>query len=230
MSSSSTLLHGKKMIVTEGSSGTFLVPVPSFAELTDFRLTTGMGRAVAAASLSNGVSVIISSSSEVKIKAAVELLSHGLHAPDGPLVTGYAVDITNSSSLAKFLGDMGPVDHLLVHKNKLINLGGSLIMTMGVAFNRLSPVWALVAGLMEAVESARRGLALDIKPTRVNTVNPGLVTSELWDGLAAEARDAMYDAAAQKPLVGHVGTPEELIEAYIFAMEVTFANQTYILF
>jgi hypothetical protein len=51
-----------------------------------------------------------------------------------------------------------------------------------------------------------------------------MVASELWDVLAEDARNTMFDSAKQKLPVGHVGTPEEVAEAYVFAMKVLCIN------
>ena len=53
-----------------------------------------------------------------------------------------------------------------IHKNNLINPGGSFTMTTGVVFNRPIPGWGLVSGVAGAIESATRGLAMDLKPLR----------------------------------------------------------------
>ncbi|KAG9087641.1 hypothetical protein FRC07_012771 [Ceratobasidium sp. 392] len=239
MSSSSTLLDGKKVLIIGGSSG--------------------IGQGVAMASISNGASVVIASSSEAKVKAAVKALKQGVQK-EGITVTGQAFDMRDSPALTKFLSDNGPFDHLVftagdqtsigrgfpdveiddrikgqfdtrywapmiaaqfAYKNKLFNSGGSLIMTMGAAFYRPPPGWALVSGIVGAVESATRGLAVDLKPIRVNTVIPGLVASEFWDDLSEDARNAMYEARGKQLLVEHVGTPDEVAEAYIFAMKAS---------
>jgi len=244
MSSSNTLLHGKKVLIIGGSSG--------------------IGRGVAVASLSNGASVAIASSNEAKVNAAVELLKKNIENTGGAqTVTGQAFDMRDSPALKKFLSDNGPFDHLIftagdttslsrsfldteidenirkqfdtrywapmiaaqfAHKNNLIKTGGSLIMTMGNSFNRPLPGWALISGVVGAVESATRGLAIDLKPNRVNTINPGLVASEFWDTTPQDVREAMYEGAAKQLLVGHVGTPDEIAEAYIFAMKCSYLS------
>lgn len=50
---------------------------------------------------------------------------------------------------------------------------------------------------------------------------PGLVASEFWDTTPEEAREALFEESKKKLLVGHVGTPDEVAEAYIFAMKVS---------
>ncbi|QRW07264.1 Enoyl-(Acyl carrier protein) reductase [Ceratobasidium sp. AG-Ba] len=240
MSSSNTLLHGKKVVIIGGSSG--------------------IGKGVAAAAVANGASVVIASFTEAKVKAAVEILKKSAQI-EGVTAAGQAFDMRDSAALTKFLSENGPFDHLIftggdmgevglgfpnieindntkkqfdsrywapmiaaqhAYKNQLFNAGGSFIMTMGTSFYRPQPGWGLVSGIVGAIESATRGLAIDLKPIRVNTVNPGLVASEFWGHLTEEARQTMYEEAAKKILVGHVGTPDEVAEAYIFAMKCSY--------
>lgn len=78
------------------------------------RMASGIGRGVAAASLSNGASVVISSSSDVRVKAAVELLKKTIENKNsGQTITGQAFDMRDSPALTKFLADNGPFDHLV---------------------------------------------------------------------------------------------------------------------
>ena len=39
--------------------------------------------------------------------------------------------------------------------------------------------WSMAAGLMGAVDSLARGLAIDLAPIRVNTISPGVVKTEV---------------------------------------------------
>ena len=63
-------------------------------------------------------------------------------------------------------------------------------------------------------------MALDLKPIRVNQVNPSLVITELW-GEGAERR---AKAVVRQAFLGKVGTPEETAEAYIYLMKDTTAT------
>lgn len=49
---------------------------------------------------------------------------------------------------------------------------------------------------------------------------PGLVDTELIRKFPEQVRASVMESIVPKLLVGHMGTPEEVAEAYIFAMKV----------
>lgn len=53
-----------------------------------------------------------------------------------------------------------------IHTNGLVRPGGSFTMTIGIVQARPLPGWGFFAGTVGAVETATRGLALDLKPLR----------------------------------------------------------------
>ncbi len=67
-----------------------------------------------------------------------------------------------------------------------------------------------------------RSLAVELAPIRVNAVAPGVVRSPLWDGIPEQQREAMYAEHGRKLLVGRVGEPEDMAEAYLFLMRERF--------
>ncbi|CAE6438328.1 unnamed protein product [Rhizoctonia solani] len=113
-----------------------------------------------------------------------------------------------------------------VYKNNLIKPGGSIVMTIGNVHYRPYPGWGLVSGLAGVVESSTRGLAIDLKPIRflssVNTICAGVTDTELFSGFSPDARASLFKSQQEKLPVGHVGTPDEVAEAYIFAMKYTY--------
>ncbi|KAL5633872.1 hypothetical protein ACGC1H_005905 [Rhizoctonia solani] len=109
-----------------------------------------------------------------------------------------------------------------VYKNNLIKQGGSIVLTIGNVHYRPYPGWSLINGMVGAVESSTRGLAVDLKPIRVNTIAPGVTDTELFSTFSSEARASFFKTQQEKLPVGRVGTPEEVAEAYIFAMKCTF--------
>ncbi|CAE6519733.1 unnamed protein product, partial [Rhizoctonia solani] len=109
-----------------------------------------------------------------------------------------------------------------IYNNKLINPGGSIIMTIGTSHYQSLPGWGLLSGVIGAVEGSTRGLAVDLKPIRVNTIAPGVVDTEIFDGLSPERKKEIIEERTKALPVGHVGTPEEVAEAYMFAMKCTY--------
>lgn len=59
-----------------------------------------------------------------------------------------------------------------------------------------------------------RNLALDLAPIRVNLVQPGSTDTELWGDHREKAREFWKG----KALLGKVGIPEEVGEAYVYLM------------
>ncbi|KAL5633888.1 hypothetical protein ACGC1H_005917 [Rhizoctonia solani] len=151
MSNSTDLLKGKKVIVIGGSSG--------------------IGRSVAAATLAHGASVVIASSSQEKVNAALDRLKQGVSSQSNVYISGQALDLKEFAALKAFLTKEGPFDHPVItagdhpgnlnfpeqdleiqslinsfdvrywaimtaaqhiYKNKLINPGGSITLTIGV--------------------------------------------------------------------------------------------------
>ena len=63
-----------------------------------------------------------------------------------------------------------------------------------------------------------RNLAVDLAPIRVNLVNPGAVETPLWGAMGEEAFEGMKKGIAARLLTGRMGRPEDVAEAYLFAM------------
>ncbi|CAE6505872.1 unnamed protein product [Rhizoctonia solani] len=109
-----------------------------------------------------------------------------------------------------------------VYKNNPIKPRGSIVLTMGNVHYRPYPGWGLVSGLAGVIESSTRGLAIDLKPIRVNTICAGVTDTEFFASFSPEARTSLFKSQQEKLPVGHVGTPDEVAEAYIFAMKCTY--------
>jgi NAD(P)-dependent dehydrogenase (short-subunit alcohol dehydrogenase family) len=98
------------------------------------------------------------------------------------------------------------------------------VLTSGMASRRPQKGRSMASSVCGAVEALTRSLAVELAPLRVNLVCPGLVKTELWDGMAAEAREAMYRRAEQNLLVGRVGEAGDLAEAYVYLMKNGFST------
>ncbi len=223
-------LDGKRIVVLGGSSG--------------------IGLAVAQAAARDGAAVVIASSQQAKVDAALAQV---------PGAEGHAVDLSEAASIEALFGRIGAFDHLAYTAGEALALGsladtdpaaaqrfftvrywgaffaakyaapsirpgGSIVFTSGTAGRRPRSGWALGASICMAMEGLTRALAVELAPTRVNLVVPGFVKTPLWAGMAEADRDAMYQRAAQSLPVGHVGEPEEIAEAYLYFMRQGYST------
>ncbi|PYH40139.1 oxidoreductase, short chain dehydrogenase/reductase family [Aspergillus saccharolyticus JOP 1030-1] len=95
----------------------------------------------------------------------------------------------------------------------------SFTLTGGSVAHRPISGWSTMSGYASANEGLARGLALDLKPLRVNVVVPGVVYTEIFSGFPDEAVQAILQNARENNLTGTVGRPEDLAESYIYLMK-----------
>jgi NAD(P)-dependent dehydrogenase (short-subunit alcohol dehydrogenase family) len=211
--------------------------------------TSGIGLAVADASLKHGAEVIVVSSDRERVDSALTQLGAG--------ATGFDADLSSEAVTAALFSKIGAFDHLAftagdtvlqrpASEMKLgdaknffglrfwgaflavqygagqIRPGGSIVLTSSTLPRRPSAGFAVGAGISAATEGFARGLAVELAPVRVNVVAPGIVRTPIWDRLPEEQREAFFAARAQAFPVGHVGDPTEIAEAYLFLMQNSF--------
>jgi NAD(P)-dependent dehydrogenase (short-subunit alcohol dehydrogenase family) len=216
-------LEGKRVVVIGGASG--------------------IGFAVAELARALGAAVVIGSSSEANVGAAVQRL---------PGAKGRTVDVRDETSVADFFSKVGPFDHLAVtagdwggswsgsvreldlararegltvrfwgvlaavkHGCRTIAQDGSITLTSGMLAHRPMKGVPLATAFGGAVEHLARGLAVDLAPVRVNAVCPGIVLTEHVKTQMPEARLKAYVAPLPVP---RGASPEEAAKAYVYLM------------
>lgn len=97
----------------------------------------------------------------------------------------------------------------------------SITLTTGSVAEKPLPGWSVVASYAAGLYGMTRNLALDLKPVRVNLVSPGPVATEMWNDMSREHYEAFQKAAGDKLTTGRVAKPEDVAEAYIYAMKDT---------
>ncbi|WP_265975632.1 SDR family oxidoreductase [Brucella intermedia] len=207
-------LSSQRVLVVGGSSG------------------IGFGAAQAAAAL--GAEVTIASRSAAKVAAAVERLGAGgrgvtLDTADaGGIAAFFAgeapfdhVIVSAAQTKVAAVRDLPLEDAYAsvnskfwgayrIAKGAKIRDGGSLTFVSGFLSIRPKKGAAIQGAINAALEGLTRGLALEFAPVRVNCVSPGLVMTEMYDRLAGDARQSMFDGAAARLPAGVVGTPEDI--------------------
>lgn len=95
----------------------------------------------------------------------------------------------------------------------------SVTLTSGLLGQRpLAPGNATFAASVGGVDALVRGLAMELKPVRVNAVAPGVTDSTLFVGVDPQIRDAFFRQAKARTLVNCLGTVDQMASAYIFLM------------
>ena len=103
-----------------------------------------------------------------------------------------------------------------------LSADASVTFTSGLLSRKYGAGGLLKSTVNAALEAAAKNLAKELAPRRVNVVSPGVVDTELWGPDGAESRQAaMARIAAGLPL-GRVGQPQDLAQAYLFAMGNAF--------
>ncbi|KAI4170611.1 MAG: hypothetical protein LQ343_004843 [Gyalolechia ehrenbergii] len=104
--------------------------------------------------------------------------------------------------------------------------GSSITLTGGTMAQKPRRNWAVMCAWGSGMEGMARGLAVDLAPIRVNLVSPGAVHTELYDDIPKEALEGVLKGYRDESLVGRVGRPEDLAEAYLYLMKDEFATGT----
>lgn len=103
-----------------------------------------------------------------------------------------------------------------------IKEGGSLTYITGQFARRPMPGIVMGAAVNAAIDAIGRGLAVELAPTRVNMISPGIIDTPLHARMPDEMRENMMKGAAARLPVGRVGQPEEIAMMAVQVMENGF--------
>ena len=105
-----------------------------------------------------------------------------------------------------------------------IRKGGSIVLTTGVAGQRPRKGWTVAASVCGTVEALTRALAVELAPIRVNAVCPGIVRTNLWQSMDADAREQLFESVGKSLPVGRVGEASDVARAYVFLMQEGYST------
>ena len=213
--------------------------------------SSGIGLAVAQAAARAGADIVIASSNQARLDAALATLPKS--------AAGHALDLRDEAAMQALFAEIGSFDHLVYtagealqlgalaltdlaqargffelrywgayaaakHGSSRIRPGGSITFTSGTAGQRPQAGWSLGASLCSAMEGLTRALAVELAPIRVNIVAPGFVRSPLWDPMPEAQREALYSQVGDKLPLRHVGTAEEVATTYLYLMAQSYGT------
>jgi NAD(P)-dependent dehydrogenase (short-subunit alcohol dehydrogenase family) len=209
--------------------------------------SSGIGYAVAEGALADGAEVVVGSSQAPKVEDAVRRLGnratgHAVNVRDGDDVAGFFERVGPFDHLVFTAGDWGAaglnrptLDDLdrapevfavrfwgalaaVRHARSQIRDGGSITLTNGMIAHRPRKGSALSTAMAGSIEHLTRGLAVDLAPIRVNAVCPGAILTGIWDGIAADQREAQLQRMTARLPIPRIGLPAEVAEAYLYLM------------
>jgi len=209
---------------------------------------TGVGFSIAELASDLGATIVIGSSNEAKVTAAVERLANA---------TGHTVDLRDEASVAVFFEGLGAFDHLAItagdwggpmfvsdrdldltqardllnvrfwgalaavkHGSRIVAQNGSITLTSGIIAHRPRKGTPVAAAIGGAIEHLARGLAMDLAPVRVNAVSLGLILTDIVKQMPEARMQAMV---APLP-IPRGATPAEAAKAYIYLMLNNYAT------
>jgi NAD(P)-dependent dehydrogenase (short-subunit alcohol dehydrogenase family) len=222
-------LHGQKVIVMGG--------------------TSGIGFATAKAAVAAGADVIITGRNAEKLHKAVTDISEHV---TGDTVDATSLEALKSFyqrsgqfdhlilavSGGKGMGPFAQLDLAVLRQGfeakfwaqvtalqaGLDNLraGGSIVFITAGSARAALPGTAGLAAMNSALEAMVPTLALELQPTRVNAISPGVIATPWWDTFPSEQRDAFFAKTAQNLPVGRVGQPEDVAQAILLLLQNGF--------
>jgi NAD(P)-dependent dehydrogenase (short-subunit alcohol dehydrogenase family) len=215
--------------------------------------SSGIGAAAAKAFAALGAQVTIASRSAQKLADAAADIGHGVQTATLDTTDAAAIDAFFAAQppfdhvvISAAQTPSGPVRELplddaykamdskfwgayRVARAAKIAEGGSLTFVSGFLAVRPSRTSVLQGAINAALESLARGLALELSPVRVNTVSPGLIATPLWSKLSDEARDVMFEGAANRLPAKRVGQPEDVANAIVYLATTPYATGSTVL-
>ncbi len=134
------------------------------------------------------------------------------------------VETIQKMGTVRFLGPL--VVGKLASKYMSAGPASSFTLTGGTNSAKPMPGWCVQAAYGAGLEGMMRGLAVDLKPIRVNLVAPGAVHTEMYDAMPKEMLEHFLARVREQSLTGQVGRPEDVAEAYLYSMRDRFVTGT----
>ncbi|GKU32936.1 short-chain dehydrogenase [Mycobacterium montefiorense] len=207
---------------------------------------SGIARAVALLARSEGARVVVAGRDEGKLATAyrdTDVTAEVVDLTDDASIAALAdrlgaVDHVVSTASARARGNLADLERgnlalsfgtkvigptmLAKYVAPHINPGGSFVLFSGVHAFKLNAGYLGVGITNGAVDFLTRWLAVELAPTRVNAISPGVIDTGAWDSLGEDGkRDYFQHIAAGNP-VRRIGTSQDVANAVLFAMTNTF--------
>jgi NAD(P)-dependent dehydrogenase (short-subunit alcohol dehydrogenase family) len=180
--------------------------------------TSGIGLSAAQSLAAAGARVWITGRDDKKLAAARASIEKGVEAR--------VVDGTDGPRVLAFFQEVGAFDHLVLALSGGSGGGPFRALEEAKLSHAFDPkFWDHINGALEAMVAP---LALDLAPTRVNAVSPGIIETPWWDKVPEDQRKAVFAASSASNPVRRLGRAEDVADAILFLVCNTFMTGTVI--
>ncbi len=210
-------LHNKKILIVGGSSGIGLA-ISKQVYKTGGQLIIASRNAVEknndlASVIGNGIETysfdITSENETVKALEKIGEIDHLVITARPEIFPAPFVETDIKQAKEAFETKFWGQYQLIQKVQGYIRQNGSIVMTSGIAGEKIFKNFSTMAIINSATEAFCRLLAVELAPIRVNVVSPGFV---------APKSPAVEKYAQQFPS-GKIASPEEVADAYIYLMK-----------
>jgi NAD(P)-dependent dehydrogenase (short-subunit alcohol dehydrogenase family) len=208
--------------------------------------SSGIARAVTLLCRSEGARVVVAGRDRDRLAAAYDdpaISAETVDITDDESIAAFAtrvgpVDHVVSTASARARGKLADLDReklQLSFDTKVIgptmlakqfapqiNDGGSFVLFSGVNAFKVSVGYLGVAITNGAVDFLTRSLAVELAPTRVNTISPGVIDTGAWDALGEDGKRDYFAHIGGRNPARRIGTSDDVANAVLFAMTNTF--------
>jgi len=232
LSPSPLSLAGKKVVVVGGKTGIGL-GIARAAHAAGASVTVASRRTTSVAEhpeLADFEQITLDITDEAAVRHAFDTIGPFDHlaVTSGPAFgtwgTFMAADMSGVRSYmeAKFMGSWACARYAAPH----LRAGGSVTFLTGGTAARPKLGLAAVVSAFAAVESLSGSLAQEMAPTRVNTIRPGYIDTDLWGVLSDDDRAALKERVRTTFPARHAGTTEDVGHAAVFLMTNPYVTGT----
>jgi len=134
----------------------------------------------------------------------------------------FADEITDASLRATFDGKFFVQVNVAQRGAKRVRKGGSITLFSGGANRRALRGMANVAAVNAALDGIVPSLAVELAPTRVNSISPGTLRTSYWEGTPDAQLEQIFARTAAGLPAGRVGTADDIARAVAFVIDSTF--------
>jgi NAD(P)-dependent dehydrogenase (short-subunit alcohol dehydrogenase family) len=227
-------LDGKTIAITGGSSGIGLETALAAREAGAGHIVL-MARspdrlAEAAAALGTDVRTITLDVTDERAVARafdeIGPLDHLVTAAAGTY-RGRITETDTTPARALFESKYWGQHHCLKHAGPRMRPGGSITLFSGWISRKPMVSTGTLAAIDAAIEALGRVAALELAPTRVNVVVPGMIDTPLWAARLDDAgRKQHFERVGAALPVGRAGTGRDVAQAILFLMTNGFVTGT----